>query len=99
MGNTEVTRYDCARETALQGPDRRKTAAVMLAPGVGKTPEQFQQIKAGPPSNEVELLGGSGQLLAELWMCEADQRVGALGRGQAFEVCVGYTPLDPKICL
>ena len=33
------------------------------------------------------LSGGTGRLLAELWMCEADQRVGALGRGQAFEVC------------
>src|ERR1700720_4623453 len=39
------------------------------------------------PSNEVELLGGSRQLVPELRMSEADQRMGALGRGQALEVC------------
>jgi hypothetical protein len=33
------------------------------------------------PSNEVELLGGSGQFVPELRMTEADQRIGALGRG------------------
>jgi hypothetical protein len=48
MRGTEVTRYDCARETALQGPDRRKTAAVTLARSVGETLEQFQRIKADP---------------------------------------------------
>jgi hypothetical protein len=47
MRSTEVTRYGCAREMALQRPDKRKIAAVTLVRSMGKTLEQFQRVKAG----------------------------------------------------
>jgi hypothetical protein len=40
-----------------------------------------------PPSDEMQLLRRCKEFVAEFGMGEADQRMGALSRGQALEVC------------